>query len=193
MSNKKLLSILIFFAVCLISEINAGFVDAFQAKNMIQGWLKLESQPLGARMSEDIESTDAYYGNDGEILFYVINLSPQGFIVAPAEDYIEPVISFSSTGKFVPDPKNPLYDFLTLDIARRTEFVKAKEKLAFDSNTKFAPTSKMVSAKSRWKRFIKIAQSDDIEKGAINSVSDPRVPALVQSTWDQSTAGGGNC
>jgi hypothetical protein len=71
-----------------------------------------------------IEST-TINNDEGEPLFYIFNLNPQGYIVVSASYDLPPVIAYSFTSNFIEyDIINPLYDMLYADITLRLENIQ---------------------------------------------------------------------
>ncbi len=178
----------------LLSGLNADFVGPARAESMSKGWLKAANSPLGAKMNSVVDGIVEYKDSAGAPAFYVVNLSPSGFIVVPADDYVQPVVAFSSDGKFIADPQNPLYDFVTMDIPKRIENVKSKRKAALDAKIEFLPPKGMSDAKSKWDSLVGVYETGDSSKyGTTPTLDDYRVTPITQSTWNQEKVSGSNC
>ncbi|HUS99015.1 MAG TPA: Spi family protease inhibitor, partial [Candidatus Thermoplasmatota archaeon] len=62
---------------------------------------------------------------EGEPLFYIFNLKPQGYLVVSASYDLPPVIAYSFTNNFLEYNKaNPLYNMLYSDITLRLENIQ---------------------------------------------------------------------
>lgn len=136
--------------------------------------------------------------SDGADAFHVVELEGGGFVVAAADDGIEPVVAFSETGSLVEDRRNPLWVLLNRDLPARA---KARREGA-------RPPSGSAALRGRGgRRHVRKEPSaewgellaDDSTRSAIvatagqPSVADVRVPALVRSTWDQSAVNSRPC
>lgn len=194
------------FALSLF--INSAFaspVDEKTAKSAALGWLiHTGDKGLSAKLSRNIDSIDSFKDDNGETIYYVVNLKPEGYIVVSPDDQIEPIISFSQEGRLDPNPENPLYILLGKDMKDRKDYVKkelpAALKKAQNQNKAIKPDGVAHAEKSqeKWNLFlskqIASASSPIIpDDPALSSINDLRVDKLVQSRWDQSTAGGNNC
>jgi len=78
-----------------------------------------------------ITESTAITNDKGKPLFYVFDLTPQGYLVVSASYYLPPVIAYSFTSNFQNGiNENPLYDLLFADITLRLENVqKLPEKI----------------------------------------------------------------
>jgi hypothetical protein len=130
-------------------------------------------------------------------------------------DLAEPVVAFSSSGTFDPDPGNPLFAFLTRDMPQRVQEAQQVETeitARKSGRTSWANQGKVTAAghqrattsKTKWDHYrakgAKAAGlwSDYIEEsapswGGAASISDVRVSPLIQSRWNQMTAQGVAC
>jgi hypothetical protein len=71
-----------------------------------------------------IESTTIIH-NEGEPLFYVFNLNPQGYLVVSGSYDLPPVIAYSFTSNFLEyNTANPLYDMLYSDLSLRLKNIQ---------------------------------------------------------------------
>ena len=117
MFGKKLSSVflLILSAVLLsISDAYASPVTLDQARNAAKNFLtgqKLiteQEAPVGARYHYASRASDSLIvaqtrtirGDEGQILAYISELEPEGYIIISADTNIRPVIGYSFTGKF---------------------------------------------------------------------------------------------
>lgn len=138
-------------------------------------------------MGKTAMSVSRYDGADGQAAYYIVYTNPKGFVIVPADDEVEPIIGFSPDGTYDPSPKNPLGALVSQDVPGRVAFVRQEA-----TGKKQEALAAGASAKGRWDMLLQAAtQKSAVETGTA-SISDVRVAPLVQSTWDQSTAGGVN-
>ena len=90
-----------------------------QAEQAVRGWLKQNSAPLGTALGQRIIKTDLFTDSAGEPLYYAVYLEPEGFVIVPAEDGVEPIIAFCAQGRYDPSPDNPLGDLISGDVPAR--------------------------------------------------------------------------
>ncbi|KUG27564.1 hypothetical protein ASZ90_002598 [hydrocarbon metagenome] len=175
-----------FFAVlCLFPGlVPASPTTPEQARQVVAGWLSLEAGPMKTDMGKTVMSVSRYDGADGQAAYYIVHTGAKGFVIVPADDEVEPIIGFSPDGVYDPSPKTPLGALVSQDVPGRVAFVRqeaAKKQEALTAG---------VAAKDRWNTLSRAAvQKSAVETGTA-TISDVWVSPLVQTTWDQSTAGG---
>ena len=83
------------------------------------------------KINFSIRESTGITNDKGELLFYVFNLNPQGYLVVSASYALPPVIAYSFTSNFQGGTdENPLYDMLCADITLRLENIqKLPEKI----------------------------------------------------------------
>jgi hypothetical protein len=106
----------------------AAPVSRAQAEDAVTGWLNSPDAPLGASIGWEIEWTDAYYGGDGTLDYYIVYLLPSGFVIVSADDLVEPIVGFvSGYAYFDPSPNNALGALVSRDLPSRIEAAKRLE------------------------------------------------------------------
>lgn len=90
-----------------------------QAEKVVNGWLKLDPNPLRTQLGNQVKQTDVFADDNGESIYYVIYLQPTGFVITPADDLVEPIIAFADNGTYDPSPDNPLGALVSQDIPGR--------------------------------------------------------------------------
>jgi hypothetical protein len=161
------------------------------ANQFAKGWLKVSSAPLGANLKRKIADTKIFKDETGKILYYVINMIDGGYIVVSSDDYIEPIIAFSASGKFKPDNNNPLFVMLEKDMRARQNYIKKEQKKLKTENQLFAVNKSVNKVNKKWTTFTSYADKEGIV--FMGSIDDPRVDPLIQSKWDQTNIGGLAC
>lgn len=119
---------MVFFvaAVTCISSLNLATREAVaratssqQAVRVVQNWFAREQAPLETAMPGQVAKVATHRDAEGEPLYYVVELLPQGFVVVSADDLIEPIIAFQASGSFDPSPENPLGALVQTDLQDR--------------------------------------------------------------------------
>ena len=95
----------------------ANPVSKETATQLVQGWINSSSKPLG----NDIDRVEPVSTTEGQTLYYVAYLKPQGYVVVSADDSIEPIICFSAGSHF--DATGPLGLMLGKDLSTRQDVV----------------------------------------------------------------------
>lgn len=158
------------------------------ARQAVEGWLTLDNRPMEAASAlSGVASVQAFAGDDGATQYYVVALRPSGFAVVSADDLLEPIVAFQSSGSYLPVPGTPLHDMVRDDMARRMATLQR-------AGSGLSATSSVTTsaASSRWTRLVSVAGQEFSTEAGIASLSDVRVSPLVQSKWDQSTVSGLN-
>lgn len=191
-------------AVLLSANLFAAPVDSAKARKAAEGWLKYTGETaLNANLKSEIASVDTYKDVDGNVIYYVINLNPDGFIIVSSDDQIEPIISFSGTGTYDGNPENPLAIMLSNDMKGRNKLLGkdlpnlAKQALGQPEHLK-SSVKKTENARNKWDLFVaypiqKTAAESNISYAGTGTINDIRVDKLVKSQWSQSSVSSGNC
>lgn len=134
--------ILAFLSLLLLcpASLQAKPISSGQAERVVNGWLKLDPNPLQASLGNQVRQVDTFTDNKGEAIYYVIYLQPAGFVIVPADDLIEPIIAFADDGTFDPSPNNPLGALVSRDIPGRIAAVRDLQEAAGNLQQKKEPT-----------------------------------------------------
>lgn len=200
------LIVLFTFAVAVMLcplSVQAKTTTAKDARQVVEGWLKLDSHPLGANLSRNIgQITTRHDKKKSNVLYHVVSLLPEGFVIVSGDDMVDPIIAFQGEGSFKAEPGSPLLALLSQDIGERIRAVKKyqKEKSGKKRSKHTETFGKL--AKSKWDSLkagrvphvLRSFSADNSRKnkGALSSISDVRVPPLMSSTWGQRTVWGLN-
>jgi hypothetical protein len=172
---NPILPCLWFASVIFSTRLLAAPQSDQDAAKIVTGWLAKTPTPLGAPLKGSRQPATAFYNAAGEVIYYVVPLSPEGFVVTSPDSDLEPIIAFSAVGSFEPDPESPLFAMLQRDLPERLEQARGKAG---------ANARAMSSAQSKWARLAQVGAPVMAESG-IPSVDDLRVASFVQSRWDQ--------
>lgn len=188
--------IILAFSVSLFlcsSNLWAKPVSAGEAEKVVRGWLKIDAQPLGMALGQDIISVKAFSDENGETVYYAVYLQPSGFVIVPGDDLVEPIICFVPIGAYDPSEDNPLCTLVSRDVPSRIAAVRAFHAAAGSATQKDASNEEtalqQASAKSQSKWSELQAYADSVGTLGLTSISDVRIAALTQSTWDQRNVG----
>jgi hypothetical protein len=114
-----------------VRRVAAAMVRA-EAKRMEKRFLKIaqktENQPTKEKYR--LGTTKEIRGNNGELLAYVTELQPEGFIITSADSNIAPVLGYSFKGKFPfeESKENVLLHLIQWDVRGRLETLKHTKK-----------------------------------------------------------------
>lgn len=179
--QRGLLGIILLFFSSTLAYTDSR--DRNQVKDVAIGWMRLNPHPMNKRINQEIKSVDSCLDINGNIVFYVVHLKPEGFIVISPDDFIEPIIAFSTDGLFLSNSKNPLFDILIKEMPHRLKEAKG-----------MGPEDvwKLKEKQEKWNKYrlMKRFGPGTITGQTFTSSSSPsdvRVEPLLGSTWGQST------
>lgn len=152
-----------------------------QAVQVVQGWLGREATPLGAALSAPTATAQTFDDASGQPAYYVVALSPQGFVVVPADDAVEPILAFSPDGQYDPATGNPLVTLVGRDVGNRLALARG------GAGKSAAATGLEASAQEKWSELLAAAATAPTTKGSLSSLSDTRVSPMTVTTWSQTT------
>jgi Peptidase C10 family/Spi protease inhibitor/Carboxypeptidase regulatory-like domain/Bacterial Ig domain len=156
-----------------------------QAAKMAKSWLQTTPSPLHTRLSERVfRSVQTFRDQQGDAIYHVISLEPEGFIITSTDTELEPIIAFSATGGFDPDPQNPLFHLVERDMPARLSQVRKQSQLKANNPN---------PATEKWSRLLQVgAVGNQVTSSGISALDDPRVDPFIQSRWNQSTIWNGS-
>jgi hypothetical protein len=158
----------------------AGPTTVQQAQSVVMGWLKTDPEPLGMVLGQQVKMVETFTIADIGTAYYIVYLEPSGFVIVPADDLIEPIIGFVDGQMYEPSLDNPLGALVTNDLSGRFALIRGTQGLN--------ATGGMSSAQGKWDRLTAVGEGGGVAvMGGITTVSDARVPPLVESQWHQST------
>lgn len=211
------------FAICCclalavsFGEANAAPVSPVTAERAAMSWLSRSRAPGVRRNAAVRRAHRVAFRHDGiEAAANLVSLEGGGFVVVAPDDRIEPVIFHSPDGEVCEtDDGGPFWALLKADLACRMAAVNEAETgavvhVAFaaagnnDSGLRgLSPQEAVAEASAKWADLLADESGDDSRDGVrkdvlfgdgVSSIADVRVAPLLDSSWGQSWAGGGNC
>ena len=170
---------------CSAALLHASPTTPYQAETLVRGWLNQDPTPLNSTLGQQIQSVQTFTDEYNRPLYYIVYLTPAGFVIVPADDRVEPIIGFISTGGYDPSPDNPLGALVENDVRGRLELVRDIKAL------RTQPVKQRAEyAKSKWDYLSALALDDAakfLTTRGLASVDDVRVAPLIQTRWDQDT------
>lgn len=181
-----------------------------QADKVVRGWLKANARPLGTALGQQIKNIKTFSDADGQPIYYVVYLSPSGFVIVPADNLVEPIIAFVTGGTFDPSLDNPLGALVSQDLPQRITTARGLQAASSGgrvlSEREAAFQKAGVKSQNKWTELQDYAGTGEIkgafENGGLNGepagqsatyVSDVRVAPLLQSKWSQGLECGEYC
>ena len=180
---------LIFLIMNLPSVSDARPISKEQAQNAVFNWLVRNQQPLKMRLGSKIKNVLLFTNDSGEILYYIVYLNPDGFVIVSGDDLVEPIIGFVSSGQYIDSLNNPLGALVKQDIPSRVIQARKYENKRIKSDSHIPEHYE--KAKSKWNLLSRESYSDEQLLYALPAIADIRVPPLVQTKWNQQKESGG--
>ena len=171
-----------FFLAC---QAFADPVSNKQAKDVVQGWLAFDNQPMSMKPRETVGKVDAFKDAGGTVIYYVVSLKPRGFVIVSADGSIEPIIGFSEKGRYDPSPNNPLGALVTNDMKGRLAHAASMKIKAGKGLLQPEQERCLHNAKNKWALFTAVSKDAGKVQLGISDLDDIRVPMLVRTKWDQ--------
>ncbi len=151
---------------------------------MIAGWQTLAVRPMGSAISKTVSTVEPICDEQGRTLYYIVQLAPEGFVLAAPDDEIEPLIAFSSQGTFERDGRNPLSVLIEADMRGRLEALRLHAAAKVLDRNGYS---------AKWRRFSEAACPGTFSSRKRENLDDLRVAPLTRTTWAQGAVGGKAC
>lgn len=173
---------------------HANPVSARDVVTAVRTWLAMDNHPLGANLSGGVKRVETYNDGQGNPLYYVVYLAPSGYVIVSADDFIEPIVAFSPEDTYDPSPANPLCNLVTRDLASRMRMMRDESRGNGNGDHTDKSEHGRRLARGKWNRLLGRSFTEvEGVLGGTGSVSDLRVPPLVQTKWSQTNECGTAC
>ncbi len=190
MKHRCIVFIVILAVLPLCGRLFARPTTSYEAEQVVTGWLKADSQPLGTNLGRTVSKIETFVNDNGQAVYYIVYVKPLGFVIVSADDLIEPIIGFSDDGTFNPSHENPLWALVHNDLNSR--ITATQDTIDLPGTIENSVAS---NARSKWANFINLADAGEggFSLMSLSCLCDIRVVPFVQSRWGQTTACGENC
>jgi hypothetical protein len=150
----------------------------------VSGWLADNAEPFGVPLGNQAVDVQTIADEAGEPVYYVVRLSPSGFVVAAADDLVEPILSFADGPTYTPTAQDPLTALLAADLNSRLAHAYAagsSGQLQIQSATQ---------TQEKWGDLISKAglTQGDFGTLGLETISDVRVAPFLKTHWAQESA-----
>jgi hypothetical protein len=186
MKHKMIILMAVMILLQLCSSLWAMTTTAHEAEMAVKGWLKLDPQPLGAALGQEVTRVDTFTDEDGEAIYYIVNLEPSGFVIVSADDLVEPIIGFTEEGTYNSSPESPFGTLVTKNLKGQMAAVRST----------FGPLAitTATNTQMKWNYFMSLAQGDySLMAVDPDTVTDICVAPLISAIWGQMDACGRDC
>lgn len=200
----------LFLVLALAVQARAASVSQQQAMRAAQAWAK-SGPMMGRTLDSTVSSVKTHVVTNG-IVFHSVGLGDGSTVFMPGDNAIEPIVAFTSG---TPSEDSPLMDILKRDIYLRTLQAMAtsasgtKPSKSKQSAVASASTTRSESVARKWAALlpeeagestsssdsprVKTASKVVGESQAADVITDMRVEPLLETHWNQTTAGGYAC
>lgn len=164
-------------------------VASESARMVVQGWLTINPCPLETRLGHTIDRVSVYPDSAGPAAWYVVDLRPAGFVIVPADDWLEPILAFAPRGRFDPSPRHPLGALVAADLKARLAAVQRVRQ-----TLRAGPLPAGCRANhDQWRALASFADAGQRAPTILPTISEVRISPLVRSVWDQEEEGSSYC
>jgi hypothetical protein len=178
----------------------AAPVGPDRAHKMVKAWLAKDAKPMSSRLGNQVESVETFTDANGQPVYHVVYLRPNGFVIVPDDNLIEPVVCFSSGGSYDPSGRTPLGALVSRDLPARVNAARVIQKKTSAgqeegglAGQKSASRNSTEKALGRWRKLLAEDSNSPGLKTGFASVSDVRVAPLLQTKWGQDVVCGSAC
>ncbi len=152
-----------------------------EAQLAVAGWLTGNAEPFNVSLGNRVGDVRTITGEAGAPVYHIVHLVPSGFVIVPADDLVEPILSFTDAQIYEPSAWDPLTALVTADVNRRLAdayATAAPGRLQIQSAT---PTQE------KWGDLIAKGGVPPKEIGilALQTISDMRVVPFLKTRWAQ--------
>ncbi len=157
-------------AVMLVVS-GAGFakpMDQPKAARAVRTWLARNATPMDTSLGSRVKGIQTYRDSQGQPLYHVAALDPAGFVIISADDLVEPIIAFSSSGSYSASPRNPLGALIEGDARGRLADARAADKV------RSGPAARHRRARYKWNRLTSDEPISDETPSGAGGVTDVR-------------------
>jgi Peptidase C10 family/Carboxypeptidase regulatory-like domain/Spi protease inhibitor len=194
------LAILILPAVLLFwwcGAASAAPVTAERVHKLTGAWVAAHPRPLNSRLGSQVDSVETFADANGQPIYYIVYLRPNGFVIAPADDLVEPIIGFAPAGSYDPSDRNPLGALVSRDLPGRVNAARAVEQKIRSrvglTQQEAAIRRSGEDASGKWKKLAGETADSSVLLTSLSNVSDIRVSPLLQSKWSQTNVCSNAC
>ena len=108
-------------------QAQAAATTAVQAREAAAGWMQAARSRRARLGRRRIRRVTPYRDAHGTVLYHVLDLDPQGYVVVAGDDRIHPVIAFSARGRYVAGACHPLHALAQNDLRQRLQAVRDRK------------------------------------------------------------------
>lgn len=189
MKRKMIFLTAVMILLQLCSSLWALTTTASEAEMVVKGWLKIDPQPLGAALGQEVARVETFANEYDEPIYYIVYLEPSGFVIVSADDLVEPIIGFTEEGTYDSSPDNPFGALVTNDLKGRIAAVRSTF-----GPLAITPQTTATNTQMKWNYFMSLAEGDfGLMAVDPDTVTDICVAPLISAIWGQEDACGRDC
>ncbi|MCU0918345.1 MAG: C10 family peptidase [Planctomycetes bacterium] len=166
----------------LVTGVQARPTTPQEARLAVAGWLAGAVRPLEAPLGHEIAGVQSVAGAMGEPVYYVVRLHPAGLVIVPADDLVEPILSFTAGADEETPAPDPLTALVRADVGRRLAE-------AYAAVTGQLQAQAATRNQARWHDLMGRTglPASVLAVQSLETVADVRVAPFLTTQWAQTT------
>ncbi|HEX42639.1 MAG TPA: hypothetical protein ENN81_11375, partial [Phycisphaerales bacterium] len=160
-----------------------------EARRAVTGWLRTNARPLETPLGRQVTAVEAVMDGQNQTVCYWVKLQPMGWVLASADDEIEPIIAFSASEDPDLSEATPLGNLVRRDVRRRLAH-------RFEPGERGPPSVLPGrTTREKWDHLSIRSEGDESTATLMgaSTVSDIRIPPLLALRWGQGDVCGQPC
>ncbi len=157
-----------FYALLLlafaISSVTAGNIDLSTARKVADGFIKIS---LSANAGLQMAASDFTISENGKPVYYIVGLSPKGFIIVAANDAAMPILGYTSENNYSVDNQPENFSLWMDGYAKMISYLNERN------------LTQTEGIKLQWQNYLDVPTN---KKSATSTTVGPLIPSL----WNQS-------
>ena len=157
-----------FYALLLlafaISSVTAGNIDLPTARKVADGFIKTS---LSANAGLQMAASDFTISENGKPVYYIVGLSPKGFIIVAANDAATPILGYTSENNYSVDNQPENFSLWMDGYAKMISYLNERN------------LTQTEGMKLQWQNYLDVPTN---KKSATSTTVGPLIPSL----WNQS-------
>lgn len=165
-----------------------------RVKRVVRNWMLLDPKPLGCALGQRVREVRTFADVSGLPLYHAAFLEPDGLVIVSGDDLVEPIIAFAPKGIYDPYSSQPLADIVSRDAMQRVARVRSLQSGTQTAEQGYVPVGPELEALRKWRILDQDSAPSAADLAAgLPSVSDERIPILLNSRWGQGNEGASWC
>jgi len=101
-------------------------------------------------LGQTVKNVVEYKDSAGAVIYYIVYLDPNGFVIVSADDLVEPIVGFVTGVQYDPSEATPLGALVSRDLANRNAEAVGKQLDARRLGKALVPSGRDHTAMKKW-------------------------------------------